>query len=284
MYNLRPILATSRSHSYDFFMPITVLMWRKVVGGDPIVFLSETEAEWGEKYAQVVMRALRDIDCKWHWVGNIQGYLPAQCAQSARQHAAALELPENDVLMTCDVDMFPLSKDWYWQHDPGKYDFSLFYSNAYGDKYPPYYCTNYLAATVKVWREVMGLEGNGDITSQLQQSFDRHLGRYHDSWSGWNFDELYFGSRLKGWDGYPDRCQMIRRPGGGPPSDRIDRSGWPSSYDWSRTWVDTHLIRPGALHENWVRIRPMLEHFLPEHMEWIDSYLIGYRHGRYYGQ
>jgi hypothetical protein len=283
-HNLRPILATSRDHSYDFFMPLTVMMWRKVVGAEPIVFLSETEKEWSEKSGQVLQEALTEIGVKWNWVGHIEGYLPAQCAQSSRQHAAALDLPEDDILMTADVDMFPLSREWYLQHDPAKWDFSLFYSNAYGEKYPPYFCTNYLAGTVKMWREIMGLEPTGTVTAQLQKSFDRHLCRYHDSWSGWNFDELYFGSRLKGWDGFPNRCQFIRREGGGPPSDRIDRSGWPSSYDWSRVWVDTHLIRPGALHDNWVRIRPMLEQFLPEKMAWIDSYLLKYRGARYYGK
>src|SRR6185369_914410 len=104
-HNLRPILATSRDHSYDFFMPLTVMMWRKVVGAEPIVFLSETEKEWSEKSGQVLQEALTEIGVKWNWVGHIEGYLPAQCAQSARQHAAALDLPEDDILMTADVDM-----------------------------------------------------------------------------------------------------------------------------------------------------------------------------------
>ena len=283
MNRLRPILATSRDHSYDFFMPLTVMMWRSVVGVEPIVMLSETEAEWQTAYSQAVLKALKEIEIPWTWVGKIDGYLAAQCAQSARQHACALKLDESDILMTADVDMWPLQRNWYHQHDPSRFSVSLYYANAYGWPHPPYFCTNYIAATVSVWREIMGLKETGEIASQLQESFDRQLGRYHDSWTAWNFDELFFGARLKGWEGYPDKCQMIHRPGGGPPADRIDRSGWPSTYDWSREWVDTHLIRPGAIHDNWVRIRPMLEHFLPEKMAWIDSYLVNYRKGRYYG-
>lgn len=284
MGNLRPILATSRDHSYDFFMPLTVLMWRRVAEVEPIVILSETPAAWEVAYSKVITQALEAIGQPWTWVGNVDGYLAAQCAQAARQHVAALDLPEDDILMTADVDMFPLQRPWFHQHDPAKHDVTLYYANAYGWPYPPYYCTNYVSATTKVWREVMGIQKTGEIASQLQQSFDRHLGRYHDSWTAWNFDEVFFGARLKGWEGYPGRCQFIHRPGGGPPSERIDRSSWPASYDWSRTWVDTHLIRPGAVHDNWVRIRPMLQHWLPDKMDFIDSYLLNYRRARYYGQ
>lgn len=283
-YNLRPILATSRDHSYDFFMPFTVMMWRKVVGAEPIVLLSETETEWTQGAGPVVKQALREIEIPFTHVGKIEGYLSSQCAQSARQHVAALDLDESDVLMTADVDMFPLSRDWYYLHDPKQWAVSLHYANAYGWPHPPYFCTNYVAATTTVWREIMGLKKTGEIASQLQQSFDRHLGRYHDSWQAWNFDELFFGARLIGSDWYPNSCQMILRGGGGPPDKRIDRSGWPASYDWSQEWIDTHLIRPGAVHDNWIRIRPMLAHFFPDKMTWIDSYLLNYRKARYYGQ
>lgn len=277
------VIATNHNHSYDFFAPLTVMMWRRVVGFDCIVLLTDTEAEWRrEKYASLVLDTLGELNVQHHFIGKIEGYQTAQAAQSSRQHAAALDLPAEDVLITGDIDMWPLDGPWFRLHDPAKWDFTLWYWNAYGSPYPPYHCTAYCGATARVWREVMGLRITGEVGSQLQETFDRTLGRYHDSWQAWNHDELFFGSRIKGWDGYPDRCQRIDRYGG-PPDDRIDRSGWPAEIDWSRQWVDTHLLRPGAQHENWVRIRPILEHYLPDRMDWVDSYLLGYRRARYYG-
>lgn len=278
------IIATNHNHSYDFFAPLTALMWRHVVGFECICLLTDDEANWrANPYSSMVLDKLNELGVRKEYIGHIEGYQSAQAAQSSRQHAAALDLPAEDVLITGDIDMWPLNREWFHQHDPAAWDFTLWYSNAYGEKYPPYHCTAYCGATAKVWREVIGLKVTGEVGTQLQANFDRTLGRYHDSWQGWNHDELFLGAKLKAWDGYPGRCQMIRREGGGPPSDRIDRSGWPASIDWSRDWSDTHLLRPGAQHDNWVRIRPILEHFLPDKMTWIDDYLKLYRQRRYYG-
>lgn len=274
------VIASNQSHSYDLFAPLTTAMWAKVVGFKTLCFLTDTAKEWDNPVGHVVKKALEEAGAVVHHIGVIQGYQNAQAAQSSRQHAAALDLAGDDILITADVDMMSMDREWFRQHDPARWDFTLYYSNAYGEKYPPFHCTPYVAATVSKWREVMQLEVRGEIGTQLQANFDRTLGRYHDSWLGWWHDELYYNSKLKAWNGYPDRCQMIPRQGQ-PPHDRIDRCAWPSSFDWSKKWVDTHLIRPGATPENWPRIRPILEHFIPEKMEWVDSYVRDYRKARY---
>lgn len=283
------VIASSTDHSYDFFAPLTALMWKRVIGFETIAFLINTADEWQKPYSQVVKQKLFEAGAKIHHIGRIDGYLEAQAAQSSRQHAAALDLPETDTLVSGDVDMWPLQKHWFLQHDPDKYDLTLHYANAYGPvippSQPPYFCTCYMVATVKVWREIVGLENRGEIKSQLQANMDRTLNRRHDSWLGWNHDELFMGSRIKGWDGYPSRCQFINRYGG-PPDDRIDRACWPNElekggFNWNRNWVDTHLLRPGAVAPNWAKIRPILAHFVPDRMDWVDSYVKEYRHARY---
>jgi len=277
------VIATNQNHSYDFFAPLTTLMWRHVGDMETLVLLTGTSAEWESGSGGVVRKALEEVGAHVHFIGPVEGYQSGQVAQSSRQHVSALDLPESDVLVTGDIDMWPFQRDWFHQHDPERWAFTLYYSNAYGEKYPPFHCTPYVAATVKMWREVMGLKVTGEIASQLQANFDRHLGRYHDSWTAWWTDELYFNSRLMGWEGYPSRCQMIPRQGQ-PPHDRIDRGCWPDVIDWSKPLVDTHLIRPGAIPDNWRKIKPILEHFLPDKMEWINGYLKTYRKVRYEGQ
>jgi len=73
---------------------------------------------------------------------------------------------------------------------------------------------------------------------------------------------------------------MITRDGC-PPYDRIDRGGWPANFDWSKKYVDTHLIRPGATPENWPRIRPLIEHYIPKRLEWVDKYVKEYQEAKY---
>ena len=286
--NTFAVISSSRNHSYDAFLPMTALMWRRVVGFEPLVLLTDTAAEWGgTKVGTVVLSTLLDLKVNVHFIGHIEGYLEAQASQSSRQHAAALIMNEDDVLITADQDMWPLNHDWFRRHDPAKYAVTLWYANAYGPvvhpSSPPYHCTPYVGATAKVWREVMGLRQTGEIASQLQDNFDRTLGRSHDSWMAWWHDELFFGSRLKAWHGYPSQCQFIEREGQ-PPRDRIDRSGWPNSYskEFLAGIVDAHCIRPPLVAPNWQPLRDLLMHYLPEEdMKFIAEFVKAYRKARY---
>lgn len=276
------VIATNKSHSYDFFAPITTLFWREVVGFKTLCFLTGTKADWDAPLQSRIRRKVEEAGGIIHHIGVLEGYQDAQAAQSSRQHAAALDFPDDDILITGDIDMWSLDPDWFHQHDPAKWDFTSWYANAYGWPCPPFHPTPYIAATAKKWREVVGLEVRGEILTQMQANFDRTLGRESSTWISWWHDELFFNSRLKGWDGYPHRVQMIVREGQ-PPNDRIDRCAWPVTFDWSKKWVDTHLIRPGATKENWPRIRPMIEHYLPKHVAWVDEYVAAYQRERYNG-
>lgn len=276
------VIATNQSASYDFFAPITTLFWKDIVGYETICFLTDTEAEWQNKAAQVTVNSLREVGARVEYIGKLEGYQNAQAAQSSRQHAAALDLAGEDILITGDIDMWSLDRDWFHLHDPSKWAFTSWYANAYGWPCVPFHPTPYIAATVKLWREVMQLEVRGEILTQMQANFDRTLGRNTSTWLNWWQDELYFNSKLKAWDGYPNRVQMITRDGC-PPHDRIDRGCWPVNFDWSKKYVDTHLIRPGATPENWPRIRPLIEHYIPQRLEWVDSYVAKYREAKYGG-
>lgn len=276
------VIASNHSHSYQFFAPITALFWREVVGFRTLCFLTGTEKEWDTGAASLVRAKLREVDAQVHHVGVLEGYQDAQAAQSSRQHAAALDFPDDDVLVTGDIDMWSLDGPWFRQHDPAKWDFTSWYANAYGWPVPPFHPTPYVAATAKKWREVMKLEVRGEILTQMQANFDRTLGRDASTWLSWWHDELYFNSKFKAWDGYPKRVQMITRDGQ-PPHDRIDRCAWPAAFDFSKKWVDTHLIRPGATKENWPRIRPLIEFYLPKYLGWVDEYVAQYQKEKYNG-
>lgn len=276
------VIASSPNPSYDFFAPLTTLMWKHVGKMETLALLTGTQDDWSKGAEGVVLNGLYAAGAAVSFIGPVEGHRPGQVAQSSRQHAAVLRFHEDDVLVTGDIDMWPFQRDWFHQHDPAKWDFTLYYSNAYGEKYPPFHCTPYVAATAKKWREVMELKVTGEVGSQLQANLDRTLGRYHDSWMAWWHDELFYNSKLMAWSGYPSRCQMIPRAGQ-PPHDRIDRCAWPdvANVDWSKPWVDTHLIRPGATPENWPRIRPILEKFIPSEMGFVDQYVNDYRKARY---
>jgi hypothetical protein len=167
--------------------------------------------------------------------------------------------------------LWPLRREFYNQQDWSK-RFHLFYANAYNYEY---HCTCHLGATKRVWQEVTKLPEADKIGPNLQVILDKHLTRQHDSWQAWNLDEIYFTSLLKAWSGYPKECHMIER-GGAPPSDRIDRSNWPSTVDTSGK-TDAHIVRPGYTEENWPRLRPLIAQLLPQHLAWADEYVAQFR-------
>lgn len=272
-------IATNQSQSYQFFAPITTLFWKDVVGYETICFFTDTEADWSDKAAKLVVEATREVGAKTHFIGVLEGYQNAQAAQSSRQHAAALDLPADDTLITGDIDMWSLDRDWFHQHE-GFDGFTSYYANAYGWPHPPFHPTPYIAAKVKLWREVVGLEVRGEILTQMQTNFDRTLTREASTWLSWWHDELFFNSKLKAWDGYPSKVKMVTRDGC-PPFDRIDRCAWPDSFNWNRHYVDTHLIRPAGTKENWPRVRPLIAHYIPQHLAWVDSYVKRYQEAKY---
>lgn len=284
----RPIISTDQNHSYQPFLPMTTLMWRKVCGFEPIILLTDTPTEWGStRYGKVVLETLWTMKADVHFVGAIEGHKSGQVAQSCRQHAAALDLPEDDFLVTADQDMWPLNREWFKRHEGHPDKFTLWYANAYGPvvppSSPPYYPTPYVGAAVKLWREVIGLRKTGEVGTQLQTNLDRTLGRRYDSWLAWNHDELFFGARLKAWDGHPSRCQFVNREGQ-PPHDRIDRSGWPValSKEFLADKVDAHCIRPPVMPPNWKPLRDLLLYYLDStDMAFIDSFVKEYRKARY---
>lgn len=276
------VIATNQSQSYDLFGPLTTIFWKDIVGYETICFLTDTAKEWDNKAGHVVRDALEQVGAKTHFIGKLEGYQNAQAAQSSRQHAAALDLPEGDTLTTGDIDMLSLDGPWFRQHDPARWDFTSLFSNAYGWPCPPFLPTPYIQGTVKKWRDVMGLEVRGEILTQMQANFDRTLTPHASTWSQWWHDELFFNSRLRASDSWPHKVQMITREGC-PPHDRIDRGCWPANFDWSRKYVDTHLIRPGATPENWAKIRPLVEHYIPQRMGWVDAYVKRYQEAKYGG-
>lgn len=263
-------LAADVNPSFDFLLPVGGLAWRKVTGYEPLCLLAGDL--WGSKVGQVVIEELDRFGMWYHRVGTLtEPYRPGVIAQMSRQHAAVLDLPEDDLIMTADADMIPLSGEWFNRWDDSK-SVRLHYSNAY--RYS-FHTTGYWTMKVKTWREVMRLDRKKTILEHLQERLDRWIGRDRDSFQEWYADEHIASVHLRSWGGYPSQCMMIERDGA-PPSDRIDRSNWPGNLDFNGK-VDAHVLRPAQSIESWPRMRAFFEKLIPEHMNEVDGFYNRYR-------
>jgi len=266
----RVVFGVDQHPQYLGVMPITALMWM-LSGYRPLILLEGPFAEWTQRpAARWALDTARLLGAELLSVGRVAGHRPATTIQVGRVFAAAHYLVKpNDYLLTSDADMWPLSRDYFLTTRKTDKRVQLYYANAYGHaKYP--LC--YVGALAETWREIVGIRDGRNIRDHVQACLDDGLGKDEDSWAAWNFDEEWFGKRIKAWKGYEADCQMIDRHGG-PPKDRIDRSAWPEKPN-AAGMVDAHLLRPVEAH--WMKMRPLVEQIAPEWLSWADDYVSGF--------
>jgi GNAT superfamily N-acetyltransferase len=267
----RVILSSTISETYDFFLPITAWLWKNRIGYEPIIFLVGTRSEWAGGRPGVVLAELEHEGYRIEWIERIQGVPDANVSMSIRQHAAALpDLDPGDILMVGDVDMLPIRREFYHQHDPSLGPVAIYHAGMYGDTYWPAYG---LSLLVSAWREVMDLSP-GHLMDSLRKTFATgkieeliaaQKADYKDS-RLWYFDEHYPSARIRGSRFF---SSLIRIQSDG--SERLCRHSWPDVI-YTASYIDCHSLRPGWSVENWGRVRSVLAQVMPEHLAWIDGY------------
>lgn len=263
------IIATDSSKYYSFYLPIVAKIWRERIGYEPIILLVGREKEWvGEKLQKVVLEHVQKVvsGVRILYLSPVVGFRSGTMAQLSRLYVS-IEMESEDYLLTSDVDMVPLSWEWFNQQKPEK-AVTLFNANFCNHEK---YSLQYIGMRSGVWKEVMRIGGYLSVQEAVSKELVGGLGRNRDFWDEWNYDERMFTRRIKEWAGYPDQCLMVDREGS-PPVDRIDRSGWPENPSIQGK-VDAHLDRPGYRLKVWKSLCPVLrELFSAGDYEWVCAY------------
>lgn len=168
---------------------------------------------------------------------TINGVRTETMAQAGRLYASSY-LPENSLVMTCDVDLIPLSDYWHPQQDA---------ITVYGHDLTDYtyYPMGYVAMKKEKWEEVMMLSAN--INKDMERDFDLTKAAYSDNWeTWWNVDWDLLTKRL---EKYKNEIRFINR---GRRSDapfafgRIDRG---DSMKWIEApHIDMHCENNNVYH------------------------------------
>lgn len=257
------VLSCTASHDYSFFAPITCRLWKEIVGYDALCY-------WVRSDDNISSRDWFVIDTCEQFVRHVpilhpSAIVPVQhFAQVCRLFACTgLDDEDDDILMTADVDMWPLQRDYFQIMDPDK--LNLYGSNCYdGDRNP--IC--YVAAKARKWRAMFSLD-NLDMAQALSE-VDWNPSRL------WDTDEDMLEQAIVRQGGKA-ACACRTRPGSrhGYMGQRIDRARW--IYDGPEPdLVDAHLPRPGYGSETWGRIRRLIEDYCPSILSWADDYRLRY--------
>lgn len=139
-----------------------------------------------------------------------------------------------DVLITSDIDMFPLSKDYFVNQIKhlNEDKMVIFSSDAYPDQIRYPMCYN--AAKGELFKDLLGLNKNFKEFCETLLSYN---------W-GWDTDEKFFGMKIQN---HKRRCIFLNRGWqNGMAINRIDRVAWNYNISdiKSKKYIDCHSLRP----------------------------------------
>src|SRR5215470_5363103 len=117
---------------YSFLLPIAARVWSRM-GYTPISLLYGSRDLWmSDPKTALILRSIEPISIARH-VSIFPGWSVFAIAASSRLFAAALpEVSDDDYIMTSDVDLIPLDRAYFSQHDLAR-SFTFLNADGYGD-------------------------------------------------------------------------------------------------------------------------------------------------------
>lgn len=219
----RVIVSSDANPLYVPFWPIVAKTWKQLVGITPTLILVAPKDV-------VVDESLGDVIR----VEPIPGIPTAFQAQVIRLLAPAYY--EDDVCIISDIDMIPLSKD-YFVNSVAEIDqtcFVTFKDGAFAGQSIPEYPMCYNVAKGSVFKELFNIESVAEIPTIIAHW-------YALGW-GWTTDQQILYRTLNAWHQQTNRLVKL----GHTVDKRVDRGWW--GYDphlvRSGYYVDCHMLRP----------------------------------------
>jgi hypothetical protein len=278
---MKAIVSTTYDDKYLYFLPIITWCWNKL-GVDVICFVPNHSFD-NEKVRLIVLTALQNrLDFQTHYF-DAPEHKEATYAQCSRLYAACLDLSEDEVLITGDIDMANFCIPPHTEVGPY---FTIFGS----DLVPPsQYPMCYLSSTVEGWRRAFPIqygalkEAKGALvtleTRTYQECLDNLLGEIDcENMRGnyWGKDQEEAYNRI---DAYGAVHEVDRaRPGTQFASLRYDRD---DAYLLDRldyNTYDYHMPRPGYEENAFNQILTVLKYHYPhDNFDWLIQYTEEYK-------
>lgn len=263
---MKAVIGCTLDDKYGWFIPLVTHLLNKL-GVGVILFVPNPKTELEKQKLELGLNCL-NYGYKENEVYYFDApeHKAATYSQCLRNYAACLDMDENTILFSTDIDMGLFKIPEYI--DNGQ--FSIFgYDLVPQGQFPQCYVT----APVKAWREVFNLNGK-----TYQQVIDNLLGEdecEHYRGCRWSVDqEQSFLHISKVTHNLIPRA----RPGTQFADHRVDRD----DVNWrayvNDELIDAHLWRPGYSDENFANIMELLTMKYPnERFQWLIDYTNEYK-------
>lgn len=224
----RAIVSTDSNPIYYEFWPLVAKAWKNTQIEPTVAVIGALNLNYA--YGTIVKMPV------------IEGISSGFIAQVIRLIVPCL-FPE-EVCIIGDIDMIPLSRQYFTKHIAGYDDDSIivFSSDAYKTELRYPMC--YIAAKGKYFQEIIGLK-NTDLDTIVNFIKDLHALNL-----AWDTDELFFTRQLHN-SALLSKTILLKRGGWKPfAKNRIDRTHWKYSL-WGfsiNKYIDAHCLRPMHQH------------------------------------
>jgi len=258
---MKAIISSTYTDIYLWNLPIVTWCWNRL-GVDVICFMPGiNDSKTYQKPALIVdTMGAQNLKCKIHTFSAPE-HKEATYAQCSRLYGACLDLPEDEVLITSDVDMcvFKLQPNYL----------GSFHIHGWDLTPPKQYPICYIKGHVASWRGAFNINNRS-----YQQCLDDLLGDIeaeHFRGNYWGKDQEEAYNKISN---YPTLILEQRaRPGTQFAANRVDRD----DINWrayvNDDLVDAHLWRPGYTDENFANIMELLTMKYPnEDFTWLRTY------------
>lgn len=270
------VISTTYNDKYLWNLPLVTWCWNRL-GVDVICFLPVERND--KDYAKIKLAMQY---CNNYRLSVYQFSCPehkeATYSQCSRLYAACLDLPEDEILITSDVDMAFFSKGYA---EKFKWNgIGIFGSDLVTDEQYPM-C--YASMPVSSWRDIMGINGR-----TYQQCLDDEIGSLESiSFRGdfWCRDQWLLKSNIskkRPTDGRALHYSVMEhkraKPGTQFAEKRYDRDDAFLLDRLSPDTIDYHMPRPGYEENNFNQILTVLKYHYPdEDFQWLVDYNNAYK-------
>ena len=264
----KAVISSTYNDIYLWNIPLVTWAWNRL-GVDVICFMPTMKFGKEAPKIDLINKTLDELGIwsRRFYTFKSPEHKEATYAQCSRLYGACLDLPENEVLITGDVDMAVFKVPLYGGTGMGIVGLDLV------PKEQVPIC--YIYGTVKEWRNRFGINGK-----TYQQCLDDLLGDIEaDHFRGnyWGKDQEEAYNKILGGSGHSTQIPRAR-PGTQFASNRVDRD----DINWrayvNDDLVDAHLWRPGYTEENFANIMELLTMKYPnEDFTWLRTYTEQYK-------
>ena len=236
------VISSNNNPDYMFYAPYQEIAWNKLGWTLCIMITEDVDPK------DLNIENTDTIICR---IPDVDGVRKETLAQAGRLYAA-MYLPEDALIMTCDMDLIPLSDYWH----PKENEITVYGHDLTWFSYFP---MGYVAMTGKNWKKYMNLTG-GTVADLMERDFKETGLAYAPDWDQWwNTDWQHLTNKLMP---YKNQLTLINRgqidiAGATLAKGRIDRYNWMETQNQPEPFVDMHCENNNVRHP--VKLEPFLK-------------------------